>query len=204
MLFTCDYCGKLFECYESQRKYKHHYCSNDCRYKAKRMQNIILYENDYAYFIINRNGIKYKCLFDIEDIDKINEYKWHIHIRNKRDRRPDVCSNTYVEHNKRKYINLARHLMGYPKDLQIDHINRNTLDNRRKNLRICTNFENQNNKSTNTSGHVGVVWDKSRNKWKVSLGFNNKTYNIGRFDSLEEAINARREQEKELGIYKDI
>ena len=41
--------------------------------------------------------------------------------------------------------------------------------------------------SDNTSGVLGVCWDKSRSKWKASVGHHGKTYNVGRFDSIEEA-----------------
>jgi hypothetical protein len=50
--------------------------------------------------------------------------------------------------------------------------------------------------SNNTSGVTGVTWDKARSKWKVLLNIYNKAYNLGRYDSLEEAKNVRLEAEK--------
>lgn len=60
----------------------------------------------------------------------------------------------------------------YPED-QVDHINGDTLDNSFVNLRIVTQAENNKNKSipnNNTSGCVGVSWNKTNNKWLVMIG----------------------------------
>ncbi len=48
----------------------------------------------------------------------------------------------------------------------------------------------------NTSGHTGVVWDKSRNKWIAEIRFKNKRYYLGRYEKKEDAIKAREEAEK--------
>lgn len=50
----------------------------------------------------------------------------------------------------------------------------------------------------NKSGIVGVNWDKSRNKWQASIRFKGKKYNLGRFECFEDAIDARKEAEKQL------
>lgn len=49
----------------------------------------------------------------------------------------------------------------------------------------------------NTSGHTGVSWDITRNKWKVSIKVDGKTINLGRFEDLQEAIDARKKYENE-------
>lgn len=80
----------------------------------------------------------------------------------------------------------------------IDHINRCKYDNRRQNLRYLTRQLNNANSylhKNNTSGHRGVTWDKSRNKWTVGIKINYKRINLGRYDNLEDAIKARREGE---------
>ena len=73
----------------------------------------------------------------------------------------------------------------------IDHINRIKSDNKWNNLRECNNSQNNANvglKTSNTSGYKGVVWDKSRNKWRVQIRINGKKTNLGRFDNIEKAI----------------
>lgn len=69
-------------------------------------------------------------------------------------------------------------------DLVIDHINGDTLDNRRSNLRVCTREENQRNRgkaSSNTSGYKGVTLDGSR--YKAYLKCRGTHYNLGRYTS---------------------
>jgi hypothetical protein len=81
----------------------------------------------------------------------------------------------------------------FPKS-QIDHINRNRSDNRFCNLREANHYENQWNVSIqkrNTSGHKGVSWDRRRSKWVAMCCINRKQKNIGRFDDINKAIDAR-------------
>lgn len=76
----------------------------------------------------------------------------------------------------------------------IDHINGDGSDNRISNLRDVPqkiNTRNSRMKSNNSSGITGVVWDKSRNKWKAQIMVNYKCIFIGRSSSIEEAIELR-------------
>jgi hypothetical protein len=75
-----------------------------------------------------------------------------------------------------------------------DHINRNTLDNRRNNLRKATHGQNQHNqrkRCNNSSGYIGVSWDKRKNKWRAYVSLNRKQTFLGYFDSAEQAAHAR-------------
>ncbi len=70
----------------------------------------------------------------------------------------------------------------------IDHINGDRLDNRIENLRKATASQNQHNRKNqknSTSGHKGVCFDSSRNKWVVQVAINNKRKKIGRFEDFE-------------------
>lgn len=71
----------------------------------------------------------------------------------------------------------------------VDHINGNILDNRKENLRVCTNQKNLFNRGinkNNKSGYKGVSYDKSRDKWVGSIYLNRK-HIAKRFDTKEEA-----------------
>ena len=183
-IFVCKNCGKEFtRAGLKERKY----CSKECYHFSRRLTNEIFFENDYAYMLLTKDKITKKVIFDVEDISKINKHKWHLHLR-KKDNRYDVCSNSFGAHKIRKYISFPRFLLNYNGSLCIDHINRNPLDNRKSNLRIVTVFQNNQNKSNNASGCVGVIWDKSRQNWIVSC----KGKYIGRFISFEEAVKARK------------
>lgn len=77
---------------------------------------------------------------------------------------------------------------------EIDHINRNRSDNRLVNLRAATRLNNSHNTGkhvTNTSGHKGVTFHSRNKKWQVQMSANNKTFYVGQFDCLADAVHAR-------------
>lgn len=76
----------------------------------------------------------------------------------------------------------------------IDHIDRNPLNNAISNLRECTMAENQQNvgiRSDNTSGATGVYWIKPQKKWLATICVKGKTINLGRFLSFDDAVATR-------------
>lgn len=140
--------------------------------------------------------------FDFEDYELIKQYcvsknqrgYLFTHIRDKNN------------DNKNKIVYLHRIIMDiYDKKIKVDHINHNPLDNRKCNLRLTTNQQNNMNKglqSNNTSGVTGVVWDKSRNRWLASIKVNGKNIFLGRFTNFEDTVKARKEaEEKYFGEY---
>ena len=81
----------------------------------------------------------------------------------------------------------------------IDHIDRNPLNNNISNLRWASHAENKMNvgiKRNNTSTKTGVYFDKSRNKWRVIISINGFSKQIGRYDTFDEAVRVRQEQEE--------
>ena len=87
----------------------------------------------------------------------------------------------------------------WPKD-QIDHINKNRADNRLENLRPATNRSNHANRTNNSSGHVGVMWEKARSRWKAYARVGYRMHNIGRYSTVEEAVEARKAYLAKQGI----
>jgi len=86
------------------------------------------------------------------------------------------------------------------RETMVDHRNKKTLDNRKDNLRVCSNKENLCNVDkpiNNTSGYKGVYWYPYRNfnKWMVSVKVDYKFINIGYYDKLEDAVKARNDAE---------
>lgn len=93
---------------------------------------------------------------------------------------------------------------GEPKFL--DHINHKRDDNRLVNLRAVTKSENCRNVSKgskNTSGHVGVAWDKRRNCWRAEIKVNGRNIYLGRFTEKSDAITARRKAEQKHGFHEN-
>ncbi len=88
---------------------------------------------------------------------------------------------------------MHRLILSADKTQQVDHINRNGLDNRRDNLRFATpsqNIYNRGLQENNTSGFMGVVWNASANKWQAQIGVNNRLKYLGLFLTKEDAGDA--------------
>lgn len=125
-----------------------------------------------------------KCIIDLEDYELVSQYKWFA------DKTGTKIRDTYYAKAKinRKNIFMHRLIMNAPKGQIIDHINGNSLDNRKSNLRIVSHHENcQNRHHERTSKHPGVAWNKASQKWRVSLKINKKYYYLGLFESENEA-----------------
>ena len=78
---------------------------------------------------------------------------------------------------------------------EIDHINGDKDDHRLVNLRLTTrtqNIWNRGARSTNKSGHVGVSFQKARNRWLAQINIDGKHHYLGRFKTAEEAAEAYR------------
>lgn len=77
-----------------------------------------------------------------------------------------------------------------PGEMQVDHIDRNCLNNRIDNLRLATNAENTCNskiRTTNRSGVKGVIWNKRAEKWVAKIHKDGVSHWIGTYDTIEEA-----------------
>lgn len=82
----------------------------------------------------------------------------------------------------------------YNKQIIVDHINGDTTDNRKHNLRVRTQSENNMNKAiqcNNTSGIVGVSWNKDTQMWTSHIAINKKRIRIGSFYYLRNAVKSR-------------
>lgn len=85
-------------------------------------------------------------------------------------------------------------------DLEVDHIDGNTLNNRIENLRLVTTSQNQKNtkrQSNNTSGLMGVV--KNKDGWAVRAHYNKERIHLGRFTDFFEACCVRKSAELKYG-----
>lgn len=94
-----------------------------------------------------------------------------------------------------------REMGEWPKE-QVDHINGIRTDNRIENLREATNQENCKNqriRKNNTVGCMGINKRPNYEKWRVRINTVDKRVHIGDFNSLEEAIAARKAAEIEYG-----
>jgi hypothetical protein len=125
-------------------------------------------------------------MVSIEDYDTLNKHKWFISKGRKND--IYITRSLYnPETKKRKNLRMHRIIMQAKDGEIVDHINRNTLDNRRCNLRITDKFGNARNKNiykNNTSGYKGVWFEN--NKWSSYIYYN-KYIRLGFYKIKEDA-----------------
>lgn len=145
---------------------------------------------------VKRNNKFYGIIkIDYADRDMFKEFKWHISAAGY------VIRAQLSKINKlRPPLFLHREILKAPKGKVVDHINHNKLDNRRSNLRICSQAENtQNTKvyKNNKSGYTGVFYNKHirGKKWQAMITLNNKQY-IKYCATREEAIKERKKLAK--------
>lgn len=145
-----------------------------------------------------------KCLVDLDIFEKkiIPLNKTLSLFKNK--------NYVYFTFNKKK-IRLHRYLTNCPKDLQVDHINRNPLDNRMCNLRCVNgvlNCQNVIHQKNSKSKIRGVDFHTKRNKWRGLVQINHKRYLVGWFDNKEDCAiataNFRKEKLNEYNTKKSV
>lgn len=146
------------------------------------------------YDLSGEYGIGYfdngeKFIFDLEDYNLISDYYWRIQNGN------GDYKRIVTTHDKQVFT-MHKILTGKS---HMDHINRNTFDNRKSNLRdadFSQNSQNRTKQSNNTSGVIGVSFDNSSNVWKARINVKKKQHTIYRGTSFEDAVKARLEAEK--------
>lgn len=132
-----------------------------------------------------------KALVDSEDFAYLSQWTWYARkssdgkgyyaVRN-RNISDSVGSSTIFMHQE------VLRLMGLVGEA--DHKSRDSLDNRRSNIRVATHTQNTRNtgiRVDNTSGYKGVSFDASHRKWRAAIRVSGRAYNLGRFDTAEEA-----------------
>jgi len=126
----------------------------------------------------------HKILIDKKDFIKLKDWHWSIHRSGMK-----VRGYKKGEGHKKYRWALHRIILDAPKGVEVDHINGNSLDNRRKNLRLCTRAENCQNRRG--WGKYGKCISKSGNKFMVNIYKNNERKYLGSFTSIKEAQKAR-------------
>lgn len=154
--------------------------------------NQIILHNDYAEIVLldKYRQEKARALVDLDSLPAVKKAVWY--------QRPDgyVATNNYDGNG---YTYLHSVIMDHTGSTTYgDHRDGNRLDNRKSNLRIVTPTQNGMNKrirSNNTSGRVGVHWDKTNKQWCAMICVNKKHMNLGYFDDFESAVRCREEAE---------
>lgn len=122
--------------------------------------------------------------FDLEDYELIKDYCWATCEPVKGYIRIETKINN-------KGVNMAQFLTGKN---DIDHIDRNPMNNRRSNFREATRSQqgmNRKKQNNNTSGFIGVYWNKREEKWIAALKIDGKSKHLGSFLNKHDALIAR-------------
>lgn len=144
-------------------------------------------------FLKRKDGTIIETIIDTGDLPKVQEFpnSWCASW--------STCTKSFYvygsmpkENGKQSTLLLHRWLMNAPKGLQVDHINHDTLDNRRSNLRIVTHAQNRQNlkgaqRDNKSSGIRGVSWHKRNKKWQAKIKLKGKQQHLGYFDDVYEA-----------------
>jgi hypothetical protein len=117
-------------------------------------------------------------VIDSEDLPKVEKHQWH------------MAQGYIVASNKSGNIKLHRLILGLEDEGDVDHINGNTLDNRKCNLRVCThqqNMWNMKKPKTNTTGYKGVCLRKRYGFYTAGMRINGRNTHLGVFSSAIDA-----------------
>jgi hypothetical protein len=165
----------------------------------------IIDEDISEFYITNKEDKKYTVIVDTKILDKLISlnYRWH-YLENK-DGMIYIISTLYFKSkcNKTSHKSICLHdvIMGLDsgdRKIHVDHENHNNLDNREKNLRVCSSGENSKNRlgknSNNTTGHRNVCF---YNGWYlVQLQIDGRNKLLGKFKDVEEAGDFAKEMRK--------
>lgn len=125
------------------------------------------------------------AIVDDGDFDYLSQWKWWINC--------GYAVRAITKNGAKKYIFMHAVICNPPDGYSVDHINRDKLDNRRKNLRVCTTSQNACNiglSKKNTSGYKGVTRFADKDKWGAQIVINQKHIFLGLFDTKEDAAKA--------------
>lgn len=136
-----------------------------------------------------------KVQIDEDDYAKVSSLKWYM------DKRTNKSRGTFYFYHRFRgesdypttfIVALHRYIMGCTVNdgKTVDHINRDTLDNRKSNLRICTcegNAQNHKLRRDSTTGYKGVSYWKRDNNYISQIGYKGKLIFLGYYDTAEEA-----------------
>ncbi len=133
------------------------------------------------------------CKIDKEDFDRVSQYKWGVAFMGQQGYKRPYVRTRIGGRKDSVYIRLHRLIMNADSDVEVDHINGDTLDNRKGNLRFATRLEQSRNtgmRKNNTTGYKGVSYIARLKKYRAYIVVNRKQTNLGLHETAEAASEA--------------
>lgn len=121
-------------------------------------------------------------MVDDQDYEWLNQYYWQANKQ--------LCVNTKINGVR---VLIHRLILNPDKNIEIDHIDGNRLNNQRSNLRLATSSQNKCNRGPRkdcVSGYKGVSWHKQNKKWTARIMGDGKYRYLGLFLNIQDAVNA--------------
>lgn len=132
-------------------------------------------------FLYNKNGEKIATtIFNEEYLEEVKKYKWHL-----------TYFGYVATDIKEKVLRLHNVVLPVKKGFVIDHINHDTTNNLKLNLRYATNQQNMRNRKSK-----GVYFENQTKKWRPTITINKKKLYFKRYDDFDEALRVRNEAVK--------
>lgn len=134
------------------------------------------------------------AVIDHRDAERVGKYAWHAC---RRASKPHLFAagrtiNCATENPKTQLMH--RFILRARKHQHVDHVNGNPLDNRRKNIRLCSRSENACNRNPNTGANHGLplkgIRKTSNGRWQARIALLGRSYCLGRFDTPTQAAKA--------------
>lgn len=141
------------------------------------------------------------ALIDEDDLALVSPYRWRV-LKGKKAKKLYAYTGGYPGV---PALAMHRLIMNAPTDRDVDHINGDSLDNRRSNLRVATESENGANREpnrVNSSGYKGVTWQKNIGKWQAQIKCRGKNIYLGLYDDPANAALAY--DSKALEVFGDF
>ncbi|GMA50168.1 hypothetical protein GCM10025857_15250 [Alicyclobacillus contaminans] len=158
------------------------------------MKNHFVVDGDLTRIFVPWKDRLLETLIDTSDLEKVMSYDCRWFARWMPRQGVYYIRSYHYLNRKRTNLYLHRLVVDAPPGMVVDHINHNTLDNRKSNLRIVTNAENLQNtrgaQKNSTTGIRGVSWHKKQKKWEAQLRVNNRQIHVGYFDDIRDAERA--------------
>lgn len=132
------------------------------------------------------------ALIDPDDAERVLLHKWS-YTRGADPLGPRYANAELFVNGRRKFIKLHRYIMNAPDGVLVDHINGDTLDNRKSNLRFVTDAQNVYNARKRKFGHSrfkGVSRVKGSPRWRAFICENRRQIHLGMFDNEMDAARA--------------